>query len=390
MALISLIPASKKLDLPSIVSGSEMVKNPAISKPAELVIGLLHRGTKCILASVSKAGKTWLLILLALCVATGTKFLRWVTVKCPVLYVNLEIHPAFMKERLTALMEVLGLSDCGQLDVWNLRGKVTNFDALTSRIIKEAAGKGYGLIILDPVYKMFNGKSENTAGSVANFANQIERLAAETGAAVVCSHHFAKGNLKKKSAMDRMSGSGVFARDADTIITLTPHAEPDCYTVEMTLRNLPEQESFVAQWQYPIMLERPDLEAEGDQNPTDTRARQLLKMLVENPLTTGEWEAVALQQGISRASFFRTKADLNDGGHISYNSVDKSWSITPGLVEIIDTPETAETAETVDTRGTSDTAGSGEPGDAPAALTVCDENIGADTAVVGTNNQNQK
>jgi hypothetical protein len=39
--------------------------------------------------------------------------------------------------------------------------------------------------------------------------------------------------------MDRMSGSGVFARDADTILTLTEHEVEGCFAVEMNLRNLP-------------------------------------------------------------------------------------------------------------------------------------------------------
>jgi hypothetical protein len=73
-------------------------------------------------------------------------------------------------------------------------------------------------------------------------------------------HHFTKGNASRKKPIDRMSGSGVFARDADTIITLTEHVEDGCYTLETTLRNFPPQAPFVVEWQFPLMVERPDLD----------------------------------------------------------------------------------------------------------------------------------
>jgi hypothetical protein len=111
----------------------------------------------------------------------------------------------------------------------------------------------------------------------------------------------------------------------------------------LILRNLPPQESFVAEWQYPIMVERDDLEPEGEEAHTDARSRQLLTLLLGKPMTTGEWEAEALLVGIPRASFFRTKGDLNDSGHIILNTLDKTWSVAPGLIETCETPETSDT-----------------------------------------------
>jgi hypothetical protein len=34
---------------------------------------------------------------------------------------------------------------------------------------------------------------------------------------------------------------------------LTPHEEPDCYTVTSILRNLPRLPDFVVAWEYPLM-----------------------------------------------------------------------------------------------------------------------------------------
>jgi hypothetical protein len=65
-----------------------------------------------------------------------------------------------------------------------------------------------------------------------------------------------------------MAGSGVFARDADTILVLTEHETASCYTVEMVLRNFPDQPSFVVQFDYPMMVEREDL------NPEDLKLEE--------------------------------------------------------------------------------------------------------------------
>ena len=54
--------------------------------------------------------------------------------------------------------------------------------------------------------------------------------------------------------MDRISGSGVFARDPDSIITMTAHEQDDCFAVDMTLRNFPPQEPFVVRREHPLMI----------------------------------------------------------------------------------------------------------------------------------------
>lgn len=347
--IITLKPTPRIPGLPTIASGANLITDNSIVKPAELVNGLLHQGTKGVLASSSKAGKTWVLLDLALSVATGTKFLRWHTTRGRVLFINLEIPTAFMKERLTALMRRRGLQDIGNLDFWNLRGKTADFEALVANIIKETEGKGYALIILDPIYKAMIGKSENTAGSVGALCHQIERLAERTGAAVLYAHHFAKGNSKKKTVLDRLSGSGAFSRDSDTIVALTEHNEPGCYTVETVLRNFPAQPSFVVEWDYPVMVEREDLDPEDVQieEVDDEDDLGLLDIIKVKPLATWEWEAKALALGLSRSTFFRLKRKLKDNGYITFESKTKTWSLvktdgagTGDTVDTIDTPET--------------------------------------------------
>ena len=298
-----------------------------LAKPSELIEGVLHSGTKAVLASGSKVGKTWILLDLAIAVATGTPFLKFKTEKKKVLFINFEIRREFIAERLKIIQLKKNQTDFSNLGIWNLRGQTTDFESLTESIIEHAGQGKYALIILDPIYKAMVGKSENTASSVGSLCNQIERIVEATGAAVIFAHHYAKGNAAKKNQIDRMSGSGVFARDADSIITLTEHEEKDCYSVEMTLRNLAPQPPFVIQWNYPVMVERTDL------SPADLKTEEptegddyepLLSLLDDSPLTTAEWLEAATETGYSRATFFRDKGVLVEKGRVQIKG-EKTW-----------------------------------------------------------------
>jgi len=342
-------PVPRIPGLPAIDNVSQLMENSRIARPNELVEGLIHQGTKAVLASGSKVGKTWILLDLALSVATGTPFLRWPTTAGRVLFLNFEIQRVFVRSRLATLMQRRDIKSADDLDIWNLRGKTADFEALVANIIEATKDKRYALIVLDPIYKAMVGKSENMAGGVGALCNQLERLAEATGAAIVFAHHFTKGNAKKKAAIDRMSGSGVFARDADTIITLTEHGMGErCYTIEMTLRNFAPQEPFVVQWDYPVMVERDDMEPDlnDDESSEDLHGvgQQMYDILKSQPLTNAEWQSQCAAASISRASFYRVRRLLLDDGYLDYDSNSKLWSIRNGADAIPQTGETHETA----------------------------------------------
>ena len=332
----SLFVKTDGLRLPEIDQASTLLTDQII-KPSEIIEGVLHSGTKAVLASGSKVGKTWILLDLAIAVATGTPFLKFKTEKKKVLFINFEIRREFIVDRLKIIQLKKNQMDLSNLGIWNLRGQSADFELLTECIIERAGQGKYALIILDPIYKAMVGKSENTASSVGALCNQIERIVEATGAAVIFAHHYAKGNAAKKSQIDRMSGSGVFARDADSIITLTEHAEKDCYSIEMTLRNLAPQSPFVIQWNYPVMVERPDLSPDDfktDEVELD-EYEPLVSLLDDSPLTTAEWLEVATEIGYSRATFFRDKGVLVEKGRVQIKG-EKTWCRVMG-----------ETSETV-------------------------------------------
>jgi len=105
------------------------------------------------------------------------------------------------------------------IHVLDLRGKSAPLEQLSASIIRRAATSRYAAIVLDPIYKVLSG-DENSAEEVGRFCNQLDRLAEAMECAVIYCHHHSKGAQGGKASMDRASGSGVFARDADALLDM--------------------------------------------------------------------------------------------------------------------------------------------------------------------------
>lgn len=263
-----------RIELPEIDNASALLADETITLPPEIIKDVLHQGLKGVLGSGSKARKTWILLDAGISVASGTRFWKWETRKGRVLYINFEIPRAFIRSRIRRLCERKGVTDVSNLDVWTLRGHGTAlWKLLPSLLAKVEAGK-YALIIIDPIYKGLGGRDENSAGDISELCNELERMAEATGAAVLFAAHFSKGNQAGKEAIDRIGGSGVWGRDPDVIITLTKHNAEGAYTVDLTLRNLPEQPPFVVEWDFPFMKEAPHLQPDDLKQPAGNKRKE--------------------------------------------------------------------------------------------------------------------
>jgi len=202
-------------DLPPFQDAADLLDNPP--PLAECVIdGVLRRRHKLLLTAPSKFGKSFLFMQLALAIATGGSFLGWKCRKGRVLYVNLEVDDPSAAARLGSF----GVRPPrGSVEIWNLRGRATPMNLLAPKIVRRCREGSYLAIIIDPIYKVITG-DENAAAEMASFCNWFDRIAAETGACVIYSHHHSKGEQGQKNAWDRASGSGVFARDPDALLDL--------------------------------------------------------------------------------------------------------------------------------------------------------------------------
>lgn len=285
--------------LPAIVDAADFMAAPQVTPP-ELVAGLLHKGSKMVLGGGSKAGKTWALLDLAMSVAHGKPWLGRETMQGPVLYVNFEIQDFAWWDRIAAVSRAkgIGLLKPGALQLWNLRGYGADFKTLLPKIEAKIKEARFALIVLDPIYKLYGGTDENSAGDVAELLNAIETLTVQTGAAVAYGAHFSKGNQASKEAIDRISGSGVFARDPDAILMFTHHEEENAFVVDSMLRNFAPVSSFAVRWDYPLF--RADYELDPlklkQSNAGRKREHDPARLLApiahttsDNPVSVSEW-----------------------------------------------------------------------------------------------------
>jgi len=197
----------------------EIWENMPPLKP-ELIEGILRQGHKMLVVSSSKAGKTFALIELAVSIAEGR---RWIGFRCKqgrVLYLNMELDEASFDDRMKKVYDALELTNkhLENIDIVHLRGKIEKLDKLVPQINRTLKTKEYTAVILDPTYKLGIG-DENAADQVTVFCNAIDKIA-NSGVSVIYAHHHSKGAQGSKSSMDRASGSGVFARDADALLDM--------------------------------------------------------------------------------------------------------------------------------------------------------------------------
>lgn len=194
-----------------------------------LIEGLFRKGRKGILTADSKAGKSFFAIELAISVAAGRTFLGRKCTKSKVCYFNYEIEEKEFMQRVKDVAEGLKIpvsEFITNLKVVHMRGMSIPLSKMAGNIIAlilaeyKETREPFSLIILDPIYKITAG-DENSAEAVGRFCNNLDKIMKETGVAIFYTHHHAKGDQGFKKAMDRGSGSGVFARDPDLMIDLT-------------------------------------------------------------------------------------------------------------------------------------------------------------------------
>jgi hypothetical protein len=212
---------------------------------------MLHKGSALLIGAASKSFKSWSLIDLAISVANGAPWWNLPCEKGNVLFVDFELTAHFWRKRAIEISQARAL-DLNGIRILTCRGHSSE-DALRA-IERESKAQPFDLVAIDPLYSFLAGKDENSAGDVGAVMRRLAMLAESTGAALAISHHFSKGNQSAKDAIDRFSGSGVFARFPDALLVMTNHEEDGAFAIDPTVRNFPPMDPFVLRWRHPLMV----------------------------------------------------------------------------------------------------------------------------------------
>lgn len=310
-------------DLPDAVSGDWdapiRLKPPLIGQTDEDCI--LRQGAKLIVVGDSKMGKSYTLIDLAEAIAVGGEWLGMQCTKGKVFYVNLEIDPEEFRwrqhkvwdERPECLDESY-LADVNANFVrWDLRGYATNLDTLAPRLVRRVLSYGpagaFRAIIIDPIYKV-NGGDDNNAAEVSKFTNTLDLIIMRCGCSVIYAHHHPKGATGGRKAIDRMSGSGVYGRDADTVMDFSPLFVPEetwaqydhkpIYRAEVKCRSFKDRRPIDVMFDWPRFRR-------------DTAGVfKHLKVLGEDPRSEGSAKGAATKSSNTKDEWQRKREAIDD------------------------------------------------------------------------------
>lgn len=229
-----------------------------------VIIGLLRRGETMNVIAPSKTGKSWLVLALAMAVATGKPWLgAFTTIPGRVLIIDNELHRETLAHRIPAVAEALGvgLDEIGErIDVQSLRGQLRDIMSMGAYFEQLQPGR-YALIILDAFYRfMPMGGDENDNGTMANIYNRIDAFADRVGCSFVLIHHTTKGNQSQKSVTDVGAGAGSQSRATDTHLVLRPHEEAEAVVLEAAARSWPPVEPMALRWVFPVWKPDHDLD----------------------------------------------------------------------------------------------------------------------------------
>jgi AAA domain len=240
-----------------------------------VIHGLLRRGEVMNVIASSKVGKSWLVIDLALAVATGAYWLGiFPCDKGGVLLIDNELHAETLADRVRRVAEARGVPLTAvrkAVSVLPLRGRLTDVLSLAP-MFRALPRRRFNLIALDTLYRMLPpGMSENDNAAMANVYNAIDSYADLLGSSFTAIHHASKGAQAEKAITDVGAGAGSQSRAVDTHLILRPHAEEGAFVLEAAARSSPPLAPRCLRWKFPIWQPADDLDPTRLSRPQDRR-----------------------------------------------------------------------------------------------------------------------
>lgn len=208
-----------------------------------IVEKLIRKGQLVEIIGKSKAGKSLLVLYLAICMVTGLDFFHKKVSKLKkLLFVNLEIAEEDFHDRIVDAATNLGLNaeQLSGLHYWTLRGVDFDVESIIEALITKVKSEGYEFVVIDPVYLLFtssDGKDENNNSVVAGVLRKLQKLIKETGVGICVVHHISdKGELAVD--MNQLpSGASAFSRMYDVLVALREINIPDNFPQELKQSN---------------------------------------------------------------------------------------------------------------------------------------------------------
>lgn len=230
--------------LSQIYSFKQVKELVNFSKNETLIENLLKEKSTMVIAGEAKIGKTMLLLHLAVAFSTGGIWLNRQVRKRKCLFVNLEVEPTVIVDRIEDIARYAPIDE-DNLFMLNLRGCELHFEDLIKAIANNA--DGMDVVIVDPIYKLFAG-DENSSKEVIRLVALIDEYFLRKNKTFIFSHHYNKNNT---SAINRVSGSSIFTRYPEAILGISKGKEKGEIKIEYSLRAFESPYPEIYRFNYP-------------------------------------------------------------------------------------------------------------------------------------------
>ena len=241
-----------------------------------IIDGLLRQGETMNVISAPKIGKSWLSLMIALCVVTGRAIFGIYPVKRgKVLLLDNELHKETLARRVHTLAKEMGIQRHeyeDKLIVESFRGRLRDWYKLRTYFASITPGE-FALVLCDAFYRfMPAGADENDNGTMSTVFNAIDSYAEMIQAAFILIHHSSKGLQNAKAVTDVGAGAGAQSRATDTHLILRHHEENDVVVLDAAVRSWKPIEPMCIRWKYPMWT--PALELDATQLRRENRPRK--------------------------------------------------------------------------------------------------------------------
>jgi len=300
-------------ECPVLSYGELVARFPRLREP--VIHGLMRRGESMNVIASPKTGKSWLVVDLALAVATGRPWLdTFATEPGNVLIIDNELHQETSAARIPRVAEARGIAESAVKDriyIDNIRGRLRAITAMGQYFERIEPGK-FRIIVLDAFYRFMPPDSdENDNGTMAQVYNRLDAYADRLNACFILIHHSTKGNQSGKSVTDVGAGAGAQSRAADAHLVLRPHEEEGVVVLDAAVRSWPPVQPICLRWDFPLWRrddtldpsqlrkERPHRRSRSDEPSETWTVEKFVTTFVATPVTKQVVLDLAKASGIS-------------------------------------------------------------------------------------------
>ncbi len=232
-----------------------------------IVGGVLRRAKVMNVVAAPKMHKSWMVVRLAISLATGLEWLGLPVTPGRILHLDNELDENEVRHRYRVVGDKVGIPRNiyrDKIDVISLKG--VDIDMASAAPLFEALkNENYSAVIVDALYQVLpEGVNENSNSDMTRVYKMISRYANLLDASFIIVHHTSKGSQGEKRVVDMGAGASAQARAADAHVALYEHNMGENYAVmDMVLRSFPPRSPQVLRWEFPLW------HVDQDLDPTD-------------------------------------------------------------------------------------------------------------------------